>query len=809
MSYDQNDWVIRAQGLSKTFRLYERPHHRLMQSLVGERRRYFREFSALQGVSFELQRGETLGIIGANGAGKSTLLQLLCGTLEPTSGRVQVQGRIAALLELGAGFNPEFTGRENLIINAAILGLTPSQIAERTEDIIAFADIGDFIDRPVKTYSSGMYVRLAFSVAVHVDPNILIVDEALAVGDALFQFKCMSRMRRMLDDGVSLLFTSHDISAVKALCQRTLWLQKGQPRMLGDTPEVTRAYDQDWVLRANEAQGQVPADQKVEDPSSVGVGTGAAKIVTGHWGVDGLLGNQARASYGDTLQLRVRCKVYQPCTDMVVAYHIKNKQNQNVIGGHTFADAQLHERSWQPGEAFEVSFDVPVHLHAGDYSLMVLVTSIGDLQNYSDATFLDCQDNLATLSVVPREHCPLCDMVEPPQEVRVSAQAPWFIVDDFFPNLLTGFRVAEFNAHLNAFPQLQVMSNHPEFTDHYRQYRVQYPELAKRITSYVPARLEGAELVYLTFLNNANTWLDDLTQYGVPFVLNLYPGGGLGLGDEESDRKLLRVLRSPLLRSVIVTQPVVQSYVLEKASDHGIDLAPVQLIQGGVMNPDYFDPTLTQHGPRYGQGKSVLDVCFVAECYMPGGVNKGYPEFIAAIQLLANESNLRVHVVGGGYTPEDLHVEGLGRAIDYHGRLITADLRRFYAGMDLIVSPNRPGKLHNGNFDGFPTGACVEASLCGVAIMATDALNQNPGFVDQGSIFMLELDDDTVSSQIAEQVRRLLVDPDLLSRVANKGQALSRDLYSPESQIATRQTILRDAAASTVATKRSLYDPTN
>ncbi len=285
MSSDQNSWVIRAQGLSKTYRLYDRPHHRLLQSLAGDRRRYYREFSALHDVSFQLQRGETLGIIGANGAGKSTLLQLLCGTLEPSAGQVQVHGRIAALLELGAGFNPEFTGRENLIINAAIFGLTPSQIDERSEDIIAFADIGDFIDRPVKTYSSGMYVRLAFSVAVHVDPQILIVDEALAVGDALFQFKCMSRMRRMLDDGVSLLFTSHDISAVKALCQRTLWLEKGQLRLLGATAEVTRAYDQDWVLRANEAQGQSSAGDAaglVTHPPAT-PGSGTVEITLAHW----------------------------------------------------------------------------------------------------------------------------------------------------------------------------------------------------------------------------------------------------------------------------------------------------------------------------------------------------------------------------------------------------------------------------------------------------------------------------------------------------------------------------------------------
>ena len=196
-------WAIRAQGVGKTYRLYDKPHHRLLQSLWRGRKSYYREFAALHNISFELERGQTLGIIGRNGAGKSTLLQIICGTLHPSAGNVQVRGRIAALLELGTGFNPEFTGRENIAINAAILGLSQREIAERLDDIIAFADIGTFIDQPVKTYSSGMYVRLAFAVVVHVNPDILIVDEALAVGDALFQAKCMTRMRRMLDDVAS------------------------------------------------------------------------------------------------------------------------------------------------------------------------------------------------------------------------------------------------------------------------------------------------------------------------------------------------------------------------------------------------------------------------------------------------------------------------------------------------------------------------------------------------------------------------------------------------------------------------------
>jgi len=799
MSSDQNSWVIRAQGLSKTYRLYDRPHHRLLQSLAGDRRRYYREFSALHDVSFQLQRGETLGIIGANGAGKSTLLQLVCGTLEPSAGQVQVKGRVSALLELGAGFNPEFTGRENLTINAAILGLTPSQIDERSEDIIAFADIGDFIDRPVKTYSSGMYVRLAFSVAVHVDPQILIVDEALAVGDALFQFKCMSRMRRMLDDGVSLLFTSHDISAVKALCQRTLWLEKGQVRLLGATAEVTRAYDQDWVLRANEAQGRSSSGDEVDVSASqiATPGSGTVEIIAAHWGTDGILGTQARAQYGETLQLRVRAKVHQACRQLVLSYHVKNKQNQKVVGGHTACDPSLYERDWQAGEVFEVAFSMPVHWHAGDYALTLLVASIGDVQHYSDVIFHDWQDNLAMVSVVPRQQFPLSDMVEPPQIISVSAQAPWVIVDDFFPNLLTGFRVAEYNAHLKTFGQLQIMSSMGDFSDQFSPYRALYPDLASRVSVYAPDRLAGVALAYITFLNNAYAYLDDLTRHRVPFVLNLYPGGGLGLGDAHSDQKLLRVLASPLLKDLIVTQPVVASYLRQLAQTHHLMLPPTHLIQGVVVNPDYFDPLLTRHGPRFGQGKDTLDICFVAESYMPGAANKGFPEFMAAMQRLADLPALRLHLVGGGYTETDLHGYSPQEApkLHHHGRLPTAQLRAFYGQMDLIISPNRPGLLHVGNFDGFPTGSCVEASLCEVALMTTDTLQQNPGYVDGQSIFMLDAEGTLLPEQIERLVRDLHAHPDRLRQVATEGQRLTRTLYAPERQIGTRQDILRKAVS--------------
>ena len=191
--------MIRVENLSKCYQIYDKPQHRLWQGLFRGRKQFFREFWALKDVSFEVRRGETVGIIGRNGSGKSTLLQMICGTLTPTSGTIDVRGRVGALLELGAGFNPEFTGRENVYMNGSILGLTREEIDARYEDIVAFADIGQFIDQPLKTYSSGMYVRLAFAVIANIEADVLVIDEALAVGDAFFVQKCMRFLRRFLE----------------------------------------------------------------------------------------------------------------------------------------------------------------------------------------------------------------------------------------------------------------------------------------------------------------------------------------------------------------------------------------------------------------------------------------------------------------------------------------------------------------------------------------------------------------------------------------------------------------------------------
>ncbi|WP_411726933.1 ABC transporter ATP-binding protein [Methyloglobulus sp.] len=247
--------AIRVQNLSKCYQIYDVPGDRLkqfvaprLQRLAGQSpKQYFREFWALKDVSFEIKKGETVGIIGRNGSGKSTLLQMVCGTLNPTSGRIQTDGRIAALLELGSGFNLEFTGRENVYMNAAVWGLSNEEIEASFNDIVAFADIGDFVDQPVKTYSSGMFVRLAFAVAVHVHPDILVVDEALSVGDIAFQNKCMEKIKAIKETGTSILFVSHDLSTVQIICDRVIWMKGGSQKMVGYPVDVCQEYYVDSI----------------------------------------------------------------------------------------------------------------------------------------------------------------------------------------------------------------------------------------------------------------------------------------------------------------------------------------------------------------------------------------------------------------------------------------------------------------------------------------------------------------------------------------------------------------------------------
>lgn len=265
---DPDNIAVHVSDISKSFQIYPTPRDRLKQSIMPrlqrllghEERRYYREFWALRDISFTIQKGETVGIIGKNGSGKSTLLQIICGTLTPTAGEVRTTGRVAALLELGSGFNPEFTGRENVYMNASVLGLSTKEIDSRFEAIVAFADIGDFIEQPVKTYSSGMAVRLAFAVAINVDADILIVDEALSVGDELFQRKCFGRIEAIRAAGATILFVSHSGGTIIELCDRAILIDAGEQLAIGSPKQMVGRYQKLLfapILKRNEIREQI------------------------------------------------------------------------------------------------------------------------------------------------------------------------------------------------------------------------------------------------------------------------------------------------------------------------------------------------------------------------------------------------------------------------------------------------------------------------------------------------------------------------------------------------------------------------
>jgi len=342
--------AIRVRDLGKCYHIYDRPRDRLKQTLWHGRRQFFREFWALKDVRFDVRKGEALGIIGRNGSGKSTLLQIIAGTLQPTQGEAEVFGRVAALLELGSGFNPEFTGRENVFLNATILGLTRNQTENRFDDIARFADIGDFLDQPVKTYSSGMMVRLAFAVQTAVEPEILIIDEALSVGDFFFSQKCAARMRQLRERGTTLLFVSHDMSSVRDLCEQAVYLKRGRAIFVGDCKKAIGLYFQENGEGAGNGEGnshaagatgmQVAGIQTsaaaVEEfkrqacwwrGEPGGVGKGGRLIGAGLFGANG--DPTMKARIGDEMTLRVLFEALED-TELRVAVELKNRYGQIV-----------------------------------------------------------------------------------------------------------------------------------------------------------------------------------------------------------------------------------------------------------------------------------------------------------------------------------------------------------------------------------------------------------------------------------------------------------------------------------------------
>jgi ABC-type polysaccharide/polyol phosphate transport system ATPase subunit len=353
-----SETVLSVSNLSKCYQIYDQPRHRLLQSLFRGRRKYFREFWALRDVSLEVKRGEVLGIIGRNGAGKSTLLQLICGTATATSGTVTTHGRVAALLELGAGFNPDFTGRENAFLNAAILGMTREETEARFDDIAAFAELGDFIDQPVKTYSSGMFVRLAFSVAIHVKPDILIVDEALSVGDFAFRNKCLERIQKLVAGGVTVLFVTHDISTLQLLCTRVLWLDHGHLRAMGDPLRVSQDYYSDAPGHKTETPTQTPLPIQQE--------TGKAIFTDAH-----LVGERTEFAPGETVEVAFTLLAKDALGPIVFNLSVYRTDGDWVIG-QTSRDIGLYWKAAAAGETRAGALRLtPLSLAPGDYRLCV------------------------------------------------------------------------------------------------------------------------------------------------------------------------------------------------------------------------------------------------------------------------------------------------------------------------------------------------------------------------------------------------------------------------------------------------------
>ncbi|KAM3103178.1 ABC transporter ATP-binding protein [Phormidesmis sp. 146-12] len=377
--------AISLKNVSKCFKRYARPVDRLKEILLP-RKQLADEFWALKDVNLQVLKGETLGIIGQNGAGKSTLLQVIAGTLTPSAGEVKVNGRVSALLELGSGFNPEFTGRQNVFFNGRILGLSQRQIEHKVEEIAEFADIGDFIDQPVKTYSSGMFVRLAFAVAVSTEPDILIVDEALAVGDVFFQQKCFERIRKLRDGGTTLLFVSHDSGSVYSLCKQAVLFEAGRLVLRADAKQVIDLYEVK-LLKQNDRELETVA---IQAPSETGSpqtnfsssGSDVVAVVSPElkvYSVQLLDEDNQKTEFvisGRSLQIVIGVEFLEAFDDPVVGFMIRDRTGFTVFVNHTYGLDQPIG-SVNQGTTIETCFRVNVPLAEGDYTITIGVSDGG------------------------------------------------------------------------------------------------------------------------------------------------------------------------------------------------------------------------------------------------------------------------------------------------------------------------------------------------------------------------------------------------------------------------------------------------
>lgn len=426
-----NDVAIRVNGLSKRFNMYEKAHDRLLQMVLPSKKLH-QEFWALKDINFEVSRGESVGIIGKNGSGKSTLLQIICGTLTPTSGTVNVDGRIAALLELGSGFNPEFSGRENVYLNCAIHGISRSKTDELMDDILSFADIGEFVDQPVKTYSSGMFVRLAFSVQANLKPEILIVDEALAVGDALFQKRCYERIEKLTSNGTTLLFVSHDEESVRTLTQRAIFLSNGKIHSIGTSADVILDYrrnlhEQESLYlqqltknladKASQQQKEEVAAAKTETKTADRFSFGNQDAEVLDVQVLNADGEETQVFYAtDVAIIRVSFRANVDLNHLNVSLRLRNKEgvkiyswgtlNQDMaIAANLTTGESFWEKTFTSGTVSSVDFQFECSLGANLYEIQAAISQEGK-PYYAEQRILHWRDEAAffTVATKPREY---------------------------------------------------------------------------------------------------------------------------------------------------------------------------------------------------------------------------------------------------------------------------------------------------------------------------------------------------------------------------------------------------------------------
>ena len=380
-----NKNVIQVSHLTKMYKLYDKPSDRLKEALGLTRKKLYREHYALHDVNFDIQEGECVGIIGTNGSGKSTILKIITGVLTPTEGEVKVNGRISALLELGAGFNMEYSGLENVYLNGTMIGFSKEEIDARLDDILDFADIGDFIHQPVKTYSSGMFVRLAFAVAINIDPEILVVDEALSVGDVFFQAKCYHKFEEFKKQGKTILFVSHDLSSVSKYCDRVILLNKGVKMDEGSPKQMVDLYKQLLVgqdpVKQQEESGAPSKEEKGEgnfqaNPNMLEYGNRMAEIIDFEVVDDkGVRSNTIEK--GSSFQIRMKVRFNEDIQEPIMAYTFKNIKGTEITGTNTMFEKVQVEKSGK-GDVCTVAFTQEMNLQGGEYLLSFGCTGYKD-----------------------------------------------------------------------------------------------------------------------------------------------------------------------------------------------------------------------------------------------------------------------------------------------------------------------------------------------------------------------------------------------------------------------------------------------